>query len=132
MTEHAGYNIEIDPEAERIRLVFTGFWSESDAKRLASDLSTALLRMAAGGARPGHYLGLIDTRGLMILTPEMVARFRAFALGPGTLAQRVAVLTGSTLHTMQMRRIGPAPRYQYFQSELDALVWLEEASGLTV
>jgi len=125
MAYQAGYEIDTDPPSGRISFTFRGFWNEGDTARFSSDLADALGRMAAGGARPGHYLGLIDVREQAILSPEMVERFQAFADGPGLLAQRTAVVVNGSLQAMQMRRIGHPPRYAFFRTMGEALSWLE-------
>lgn len=119
------YDITIDPPRDRIDFVLRGSWTEADAVRFGADLAKVLRALKAGGARAGHHRALMDLRELAILSPEMVERHKAFAMGPGTQAERVAVVAKPGLQMLQSRRIGPEPRYQYFEGIAEAEAWLK-------
>ncbi len=118
------YEIVPDAAGEFLTLRLAGDWDMPTAMRFAEDVADAIRGMIALGARPGHFLTLIDMRRKNIL-PQNVADEFIKMVRPDSPSKRIAMLVSGAIHHMQAKRIA-SERHRIFGCEQDAIAWLRE------
>lgn len=120
------YDIDANPDDGVLNMAFSGYWTEATAMAFESTRRAALVRMASGRFKPGEYRFLADFSNSMVQSSLMVERFQGFAEDAVTLASKIAVVAPSPLLRMQIKRMGRANQFRFFETKGDALAWLRQ------
>lgn len=118
---HPLYDIELDPQGGLIVVRTRGFWSVKEV-----DAYFDVLRelVSAARVRFGRAKLVADVTEAPIQSPEVAERFaagNAIFRNPG---DKLALITGSSLQKMQIRRALTSDRTQVFVSQAAALMWI--------
>ena len=117
------YLIETDPGRSFLHLTMAGDWDVPTADRFAVEVARAIGTMVAAGARPGHFLTLIDRSDKNIVPQAVAARF-ARMIRPDSPSKRIAMIVSGAMHRIQAKRIGNDPRIRCFDTGPAAREWL--------
>jgi hypothetical protein len=121
VASHPLYDIELDPQGCLIMVRTRGFWSVEDVDAYFGVLNELV---SASRARFGRVKLLADVTEAPIQSPEVAGRFamgNAIFREPG---DKMALITGSSLQKMQIRRALTSDRTQVFVSRSAALMWI--------
>lgn len=117
------YTIETDPSRSFLHLTMAGDWDVPIADRFSADVAKAIGAMIAAGARPGHFLTLVDMSDKNIAPQPVAARF-AGMIRPDSPSRRIAMVVSGAMHRIQAKRIGNDPRVRCFDNRAAAQAWL--------
>ncbi|WP_313808894.1 hypothetical protein [Sphingobium sp.] len=122
------YEIMSQPGEGLVRVAFTGFPEEVGTDPLRRDLADHIRLAKAGGA---SFDLLLDLRRASILPQSQIGGATGILdeLASQGL-RRVAVLVGSMLMKLQVRRIMAASTAEIFGDEEEALIWLASQSRI--
>ena len=116
------FKLMVDPSYSLIESKLAGFLTVAEVQDYASEAEPLIDRCAARGG----YRMLIDVSGCSIQAQEVVTAFqRHVARVPQ--AQRLAVITGSSIVRMQVRRIISRSGIEMFSDRAAAMTWLSDA-----
>jgi hypothetical protein len=87
------------------------------------EVAAAIRAMIAAGARPGHFLTLIDMSRKNILPQHVAAEF-AKMVRPDSPSRRIAMVVSGAIHRIQAKRIGDDGKRRCFDSVAEARAWL--------
>lgn len=112
------YRIKVDNRIALVEVELGGLMSVEEVARYIDDLRSALIRH-----RLRNYLFLLDITTCPIQQQDML---RAMGQHMGTMpkARRIAVVTGSSLAGMQVRRLFTQPYARITANVADARAWL--------
>ncbi len=117
------FTIDTDPAREFLHLTLTGDWDQPTAERFGLEVTKAIRGMVAAGARPGHFLTLLDMSRKNILPQNVAAEF-AKMIRPDSPSKRIAMVVSGAVHRIQAKRIGNEDRRRCFDTEAEARGWL--------
>jgi len=113
------YRITARPESNLIEIELGGLMTTDEVAAYIAELRRAF---AAGRFRAG-YLILIDVDACTIQSQEMIAAMREH-MGTMPKARRIAMVTGSSLARMQVRRLMTQSYARIFENGEAAREWL--------
>jgi hypothetical protein len=118
----AMYSLEFEEETGILKVTVFGFFTDEVAAQFGHDFPRAV---RSARARTSELRTLMDATVGTVMTPAVAARMKgleeAFVTEP---SDRAAVIVGSSLHKLQIRRIFDPRRTQVFVSENAARIWL--------
>ncbi len=112
------YKIVIDPTHALVRLDMAGMLSPTESDQLVGDLVRSI-----GEARLRRYAIIIDVTWCGVQSQDMIAAM-ASHLTKMQNAYAIALVTGTTLVRMQLRRIFSQPTVHFAATYDDALRWV--------
>lgn len=116
------YSLDFEQETGILRVIVFGFFSDEVARQFAHDFPLAV---RDARARSNRLLMLMDATQGELMTPAVAAQMKGleerFVTEP---SDRCAVMVGSSLHKLQIRRVFDTERTQVFVSENAARTWL--------
>ena len=116
--------IEVTHNAERklVRAVMGGLLTTADVDRFSREEQEAVRAM---GLASGEFFLLVETRGNVVQSKEVVAAFQNLMLHSPLKAKRIATVRAGALSTIQTRRIAAvSPSAQVFETLEGAQAWL--------
>ncbi len=116
--------IEVTFDAPRklVRAVMDGLLTTSEVEDFSRDEQEGVRAMGLGS---GEFLLLVEARGNVVQSQEVVAAFQNLMLHSPLKARRIATVRAGALSTMQTRRIGTVRESaQVFATVEDAEAWL--------
>jgi hypothetical protein len=116
------YVIECSRDLNLIDIRWTGLFDQPTVDAYAAEL---IRRFREEGFRPGYRLRM-DMSGTSV-QPVHAAEAINRRLGNFPRASRIAIVTGSAITRMQVRRYMAQPYLRIFDSPADALAWLVAA-----
>lgn len=105
-----------------IEATLSGFLDVEEVRRYADIVAPAIRKMVA---RHGRYVMLLDVSDCAIQSQDVVAAFIQHAASVPR-ARRCAVVTGSSIIRMQVRRILQGPAMRMIADASIARAWLAE------
>ena len=118
------YQVTVDQEKRLIRMTVDGFTNPDQAAAFDAQLRTAVQKLKASG--PSFDI-LADLRHGMILPQARSELIRNEMLWMAQQGLRKAAhIMASTLYKLQLKRVAPDNRFNYFTTEKEALDWLNE------
>lgn len=111
------YKIIIDQAHTLVRLDIEGMVSTAEADRLVDDLIAQIT-----AAQLASYALIIDVARCPVQTQDMVATMRA-RLPEMKRVRALAVVTGTTLARLQVRRVFQQPFVRFTETYEDARAW---------
>ena len=115
------FDITFDRHQSLVDATLSGFLALPEVARYAGKVEPIIRRAALVN---GSYLMLIDVSGCSIQSQQVVAAFQQH-VGGVPRARRCAVVTGSSIIRMQIRRIiGKGSTMRIFGDRGDATTWL--------
>jgi hypothetical protein len=121
------YEIAVDRRRSMLRIRLAGFFQIEDVARFAERK-----RAAHGDLRspPNMHTTLVDIAECKIQPQQVVGAFAALIGETRYRARRTAFVTGSSLATMQVRRmIGGQPDMRLFTDMAIAEAWLQDQAA---
>ncbi len=112
------YKIVIDPTHALVRLDMEGMLSPAESDQLVGDLIRSI-----GEARLRRYAIIIDVTRCGVQSQDMIAAM-ASHLTKMQNAYAIALVTGTTLVRMQVRRIFPQSIVHFASTYDEALRWI--------
>lgn len=114
------FSIDIEPARDLVEVVMTGFFTHAVVQQFieARRVSYRQLRCA-----PKH-LTMNDVSGMKIQHQDIVAEFQAIVADPQYRSRRLAVVVGTSLARMQVRRMTNSRTTGTFVTKREALTWL--------
>jgi len=117
----ANFSVQTDPERGLLIFELEGFFTVDAVASLAAERDAALAKL---GTEPNRHVTLCDVSRCKIQPQEIVEAFRSMLIDPRVAAARLAIVTGSSLARMQVRRLVDRPNLAFFPSRRQAEVWL--------
>jgi len=117
-----GLTIERSKSTSVIHVVGRGFWTPAvmDAHFGQLQTSVAPARKAGLGVRM-----IVDLRGSDVQSPQTIDRMKVGAAGVTQQGDRMAIIVGSSLAKIQMRRTIGDAQHEFFLSPEAAMKWVE-------
>lgn len=116
------FNVSVLPPGTIIESVLSGFFDVAEVEAYA-DVAEAAIRRCA--RLPGGYRMLIDVSACQIQSQVVLGAF-AEHIARVPRADRLAVVTGSSIMRMQIRRLLGRPYTSLFADRDEALAWLTD------
>ena len=117
------YSIAVDRERRIVCATMSGFFSEEEVAAFARDEQAAA---ASLGCPSGQFGLLIEGSGGLIQSQDVAAAFRALMADLPLKAGRIAMVTGSALLKLQLRRMITSDRAAVFDTMDEARAWIEQ------
>jgi len=116
-------NFSVHTQADRGLLILelSGFFTVEEVAAFAAARDTALATL---GTPPNRHVTLCDVSECKIQPQDIVETFRAMLIDPKVAAARLAIVTGSSLARMQVRRLVDRPNLAFFTARREAERWL--------
>ena len=125
----ASYQIVIEPSRDLMRVTLTGFFTIDQIQALRAGLVAALASLSCP---PGTHRSIFDIRACKIQSQEIVQALRSMSESKGITAQRLAIVAGTSLMRMQLRRIISQDRLaRTFDDVRSAENWVLERVPIT-
>jgi hypothetical protein len=116
------FEIVADPQRNLLRMALSGFFQPEDVARFAERKRAAHAELRCS---PNTHVTLVDVSACKIQTQTVVGAFAALIADPRYRARRTAFVTGSSLATMQVRRlINGAADMRLYADPVLAEAWL--------
>ena len=115
------YTVVPDPIHPLVRIHLSGFFDSAEVARFwreEQEVARAVL------AQHGLYDLLIETPGGGPQGQEVLDAFRRIVTESPVKARRIAIVSGSTLLRMQIRRVFVSDTFQVFATTAEAEAWL--------
>jgi hypothetical protein len=117
------YSITVDRPRRIVCVTMSGFFSAEEVSAFARDEQAA----AASLQCPSGQFGLLlQAGGGMTQSQDVVAAFQALMIDLPLKAGRIAIVSGSALLKLQLRRIMTSERTGVFDTTDDARAWIEQ------
>lgn len=114
--------VTFDPHRKLVRTVMGGMLTTTDVESFSREKQQAVEKM---GLNSGEFLLLIETRGSVVQSQEVVAAFQNLLLNSPLKAKRIATVRAGALSTLQTRRIvAVRDSARVFETVGDAEAWL--------
>jgi len=117
----ANFSVRTESGRGLLILELSGFFTEGEIAGLAAARDAALATL---GTAPNRHVTLCDVSECKIQPQEIVETFRSMLIDPRVAAARLAIVTGSSLARMQVRRLVDRPSLAFFRSRPEAEAWL--------
>ena len=120
------YAFEFIPNPRRgvVTINMSGFFLDDAIPLIATGMADALRKLNCG---PNQHMTLIDVTGCQIQTQHIVGAFQKLVTNPMFRSRRLAVVVGSSLIKMQIRRIISDDSYaRIFDNHSAAEAWLSQ------
>ena len=114
------FTVRYLPLTNMVIAELAGFLSLPEVHKFAAEAEVGIRRAAA---KEGGYMILLDVSACAIQSRDVVEAFQQHVVQLPK-ARRCAVVTGSSLIRMQIRRIINNPSIQMFDNDLSAKAWL--------
>ena len=115
-------DVTFNSERKLVRAVMGGSLTTGDVERLSQEEQEAVQAM---GLLSGEFLLLVETRGNVVQSKEVVAAFQHLMLHSPLKAKRIATVRAGALTTLQTRRIASVRQSaQVFETVAEAQAWL--------
>lgn len=111
----------VDAAAGLVRLKVGGLFSPDDVRDFAAAQRAAYAKL---GEVKGRHRTLCDISACKIQFYQVVEAFRSLLNDPALMSERMAVVTGSSPATMQIRRLVDRNTCRFFDNARDAERWL--------
>ena len=116
------HRITVDVQRSLLRFELGGFFDDAAFGRFAADRAAAFRRRRCG---PNEHLTLVDVSACLIQSQDMFGAFRSFFTDGPSRSRRMALVVGSSLARMQVRRLlAGRDSVACFERESEALAWL--------
>jgi hypothetical protein len=98
-----------------------GFWTVADVDRHFLTLGNTVQSARKVG---GSVRALVDLRGAVTQSPELVSHLAERARAVYTMGDRIAIIVDSSLAKMQMRRVVQSAEFEIFFAPEAGIAWL--------
>ena len=115
------FRIATDDSRCLLRIELGGFFEAADVVALAGERAMAIGRMRCGRNR---HVTLCDVSACKIQAQDVTEVFAAMIADPAFQSRRLAIVTGSSLARMQVRRMLQRDGAAYFDDVASAEAWL--------
>lgn len=119
-------SFEIDPRTGVFQVLCVGAWTPEQAQKHFDRMESALHLMRASG-RPVRVL--VDLRQSRVLPADTSAVMAERSSRVHDAADRVAMVSASALHALQVKRDVRAPRVAVFATMEEAKAWIADAGA---
>ena len=114
--------VTFDSRRKLVRSVMGGLLTTTDVERFSREEQQAVEKM---GLKSGEFLLLVETRGNVVQSQDVVAAFQNLMLNSPLKAKRIATVRAGALSRLQTRRINSVrDAAQVFETVEDAEAWL--------
>ena len=113
------HNLIIDASYNLVKVELSGMLTPGDVERYGADLKS---RFTMGKLRPGYRM-LLDVSKCCIQPQETIAAFQRHVAG-APKSERIAIVTGSSVIRMQVRRVMTQSYAKLFTDRAQAFHWL--------
>lgn len=117
-----GQTFTIDAASHLCRITGRGMWTPADAKAHFEEIEEALKPLRSS-SKPICFF--VDMRGAAVQSRETAAAMSAGAARLHAPTDIVAVVTGTTLHALQVDAFSTVNRLKTFRDEGEARRWIE-------
>ncbi len=117
-----GLTIQFPTNTGVIHVVGKGFWTPSVMTTHFEQLQTSV---SAFRQTKRAVKMIVDLRGSLVQSPETIERMKGGAASVTEPGDRMAILVGSSLAKMQMRRTIGDAQHEFFVSPEAAAKWVE-------
>ena len=115
-------DVTFDSGKKLVRAVMGGLLTVTDVERFSREEQEAVRAM---GLASGEFFLLVETRGNVVQSKEVVAAFQHLMLHSPLKAKRIATVRAGALSTLQTRRIAAVRKSaRVFETVEDAQAWL--------
>jgi hypothetical protein len=115
------FTISFDLSRNLVEMTLSGFMDEAEVLPLRERFVAIL---DTEGVRPGGFLAIVDITEFSIQSQGVMGVFAGMGLDPRFMPERLAFWPGTSLNSMQARKLAfPFPT-QIFDSQTAALAWL--------
>lgn len=115
-------DVTFNSETKLVRAVMGGLLTVEDVDRFSREEQEAVRAM---GLTSGEFLLLVETRGSVVQSQEVVAAFQRLMMHSALKAKRIATVRAGALSTLQTRRIAAVSQSaRVFETLEDAQAWL--------
>ena len=115
-------DVTFDSERKLVRAVMGGLLTIADVERFSREEQEAVRAM---GLASGEFFLLVETRGNVVQSKEVVLAFQNLMLHSALKAKRIATVRAGALTTLQTRRIASVTKSaEVFETLKDAEAWL--------
>lgn len=119
------FTITHQPTYNIVEAALSGFFDMDEFERYVAEVEPIIRRAAR---QPDSYLMLLDVSGCAIQSQVIMAAFQGH-LANVPKARLCAVVTGSSIVRLQVRRVMGAPNLKMFESRENGLAWLIEGQA---
>jgi len=117
--------VTFDSQKKLVRAVMAGLLTTAEVERFSREKHQAV---EAVGLKSGEFCLLVETRGSVVQSQEVVAAFQQLMLHSPLKAKRIATVRAGALTTLQTRRIATVrDDALVFPTVGDAEAWLFDA-----
>ena len=115
------FDITIDPARKLLRITLRGFFSAENVGEYLVAKNAALTRL---NCRPNQHVTLVDVSASKLQSQDVVRAFQSTIADPRHQSRRIAIVTGSSLARMQVRRLLTRDNAGCFETIEEAEAWL--------
>lgn len=123
--QSASFDIQRQPHGDLVTSTLAGFFKVADVAAYADRVEQAI---RACIQRRGHYRMILDVSGCAIQSQDVIAAFIGH-VQKMPAARRSAVVVGSSIVRMQIRRVMTRPNVEVFETLADAVAWVDETDA---
>ena len=116
-----GYKIEIDRARSLLCFSFWGLLDERIAATWGAERDAAVRQL---GMAPNSHRALYDLSRLSLPTNDVSQLLASFVGDGRSMSGRAAVVTGSAIQRLQVRRVSGHPNVAFFTDRAEAGRWL--------
>ncbi len=115
------------PSGRSIRIIFRGFWDLESNRRYRHALHQRAIQ--SGGVSPVRRV-LIDLMDCSVQSNDVIeGQAEILAAYASQIDEYAMLFPPSSLLKVQMKRLMQSTNVVYFDTERDALIWLEQGAG---
>lgn len=116
------FSIQVDVTRGLATIELRGFWDDTVLSAYESAIRSEYKGLARAGCPTGEHVVLVDVRGFVVQSQDMLSKIQSVVNDPAHIARRTAIVVDRALLTIQARRV--SPRFRYFRETAEALAWL--------
>ena len=117
----ASADVAVDPAIDLVTYTLAGFLDRALVQLVAEQQVAAAARLRCP---PNQHLTMIDISACKIQSQDVVEAFRTILDDPRYRSRKLAVVVGSSLARMQMRRVLQRDVTAYVETRAEARAWL--------
>jgi hypothetical protein len=117
----ATHDIQLDPVRKLLTLTLTGFFDVSYVAIIREAIVEGIGKL---GCPPNRHITLVNISDSKLQAQDSVAAFGAIIVDPRIMSRRLAVVVGTSLARMQIRRILKRDDAECFETVAAARLWL--------